>query len=136
LVQGRLRDLLKRMAALGSYIETNLPYRALPEYELRVADVGYVSSERWSTIDVEDYVPGAPDLVIEVLSPSNSVAEMIEREQLCLENGAQEFWVVDPKRRLVKVSTPDGHTRTWKSGQQIPLPLFAGKALPVDDIFS
>jgi hypothetical protein len=34
------------------------------------------------------------------------------------------------------VSTPDGVTTTYRAGQAIPLPLFGGGALPVDDIFN
>jgi Uma2 family endonuclease len=66
-------------------------------------------------------------MVIEVLSPSNTVAEIYHKEKLCLENGAKQFWVVDPDRRQVKVSTPDGHTVTYGTGQEIPLELFAAK---------
>ncbi len=58
---------------------------------------------------------------------------MIDKERLCLENGAREFWVVDIDHRLVRVSTPDGLTVTYKDGQEIPL-LFGGK-LAVDAIF-
>ena len=98
--------------------------------------MAYVSASREHRIDPDGYLEGAPDLVIEVPSPSNSMAEMNEKEQVCLENGAKEFWVVDPKRRLVKVSTPDGNTRTWKSGQEIPLPMFGeNRLLPLDAIF-
>ena len=58
---------------------------------------------------------------------------MLEKEQLCLDNGCQEFWVIDPKRRIVRVSTPDGHSKTYQTGQQIPL-LFGGE-LAVAAIF-
>jgi len=66
---------------------------------------------------------GAPDLVIEILSPSNTVAEMYEREELCLENGAQEFWVVDIDRRGVKVTTPAPRTITTREKTK---PTFVG----------
>jgi Uma2 family endonuclease len=113
-----------------------MAFRPLPEYELWVADVAYLSPERFATVDPEDNVHGAPDLVIEILSPSNTVVEMNERERICLENGALEFWVVDPTRRQVKVSTPDGHTRTWRSGQEIPLPMLGEAAkLAIDSLF-
>ena len=74
-----------------------MPFAPLPEYELRVADVAYLSPERFAQADPEDYIRGAPDLVIEVLSPSNTAAEIYEKEKLCLENGSREFWVVDPE---------------------------------------
>jgi Uma2 family endonuclease len=78
---------------------------------------------------------GAPDLVIEVLSPSNTAAEIFDKEKLCLENGSQEFWVVDPDRLQVKISTPDGFTITYHSGQEIPLSLFGNAKVPVNAIF-
>ncbi len=134
-IQARLRDYFKAIAQPGSFVEYEVAFRALPEYEMRVAGVAWISSERWATVDPDDNFRGAPDLVIEVLSPSNSATGMNEREQLRLENGTQEFWVVDPRRCQVKVSTPDGTTRTWRSGQEIPLPLFEDNKLAVDAIF-
>ena len=80
--------------------------------------------------------PGAPKLVIEVLSPSNTVAEIIDKKTLCLENGSHEFWVVDIEHRQVEVSTPDGRGKTYKSGQHIPLFFAADAQLAVDAIFS
>ena len=136
IIQERVRESLKSIAPPGSYVATEVPYRALREHELRVADVAYVSAERWSQCDQDDYLHGAPDLVFEVLSPSNTAIEMYEKERLCLENGAKEFWVIDPDRRQVKVSTPDGTTRTWKLGQEIPLPLFGENTLAVDAVFA
>jgi Uma2 family endonuclease len=135
LTQARLRDLLKAIATAGAFVEYEVAFRALPEHELRVADVAYISSERMASVDPDDNIHGAPDLVVEVLSPSNRAAEIYDKEKLCLENGAQEFWVIDPDRRQVKVSTPDGHTRTFRSGQEIPLHLFRDAELAVDGIF-
>lgn len=86
-------------------------------------------------LDPEGDISGAPDLVMEVLSPSNTAAEINEKEQLCLENESREFWVVDAALRQVKISTPDGHAVTYKAGQEIPLRLFGGGVLRVDEIF-
>ena len=80
------------------------------------------------------YEAHRPTVVIEVLSPSNTIAEMLDKKILCLGNGSFEFWLVDPLHRQVEVSTPDGHSITYKSGQEIPL-LFGG-CMAVDAIFS
>jgi Uma2 family endonuclease len=135
LIQSKLRDLLKAIAPSGGFVEYEMAYRPLPEYELWSADVAYLSAERFAQADPEDNIRGAPDLVIEVLSPSNTAAEILDKEQICLANGALEFWVVDPKRRVVKVTTWDGHTTTWGSEQQIPLPLFGDARIAVHAIF-
>jgi Uma2 family endonuclease len=69
-----------------------LPFRSLPEYELRAADVAVLAPERRASADDNDALPGAPEIVIEVLSRSNAVSEIAEYCALCLENGAREFW--------------------------------------------
>ena len=136
MIQSRLRRLLEPLAPPGALVEAEVAFRALPQYELRAADVAYLAPDRCAKVDPEDYIQGAPDLVIEVLSPSNTAAEIYDKEKLCLHNGAKEFWVVDPDRRQVKVSTPDGCTITWQSGREIPLPLFSGAGVAVDAIFA
>ena len=136
LVQRQLRRLLEPLTLPGGFVEIEVAFRALPENELRVADVAYLSPARFRMVKPDDHVRGAPDLVVEILSPSNTVAEIYDKEKLCLENGAQEFWVVDADRKQVKISTPDGRTITYKSGQEIPLPLFGGAAIAVDAIFA
>jgi Uma2 family endonuclease len=134
-IQRRLRRLLEHLALPDGLVDTEFAFRATGEYELRVADVAYVSAAREAAIDPEDNLHGAPDITIEVLSRSNTAAEIFEKEKLCLENGAKQFWVVDPRLRQVRISTPDAHTITWHSGQQIPLPLFGHAMLAVDEIF-
>ena len=112
-----------------------IAFRAFPEFDLRVADVAYVSARRWEERDPEDNLRGTPDLVIEILSPSNTAREMYEKEQLCLSNGSREFWVIDPDKRTVRVAQSEGPTATYGLGEQIPLRLFSGE-LSVDEIFT
>lgn len=46
---------------------------------------------------------GAPDLVVEILSPGNCKKEMKSKFALYQEEGVREYWVVDPERELVFV---------------------------------
>jgi Uma2 family endonuclease len=135
LIQKRLLSLFEPLIGAGYWCSLEVPFRALPEYELRTADFAVVGMARLQQADPEDDLRGAPDLVLEVLSPSNTMIEILEKERLCLENGCAEFWVVDPKLRQVKVSKPDGLTRTYLLGRDIPLDLFGGVTLPVSAIF-
>ena len=132
-IQHRLRRLLEAAVQGVGEVGVEFAFRALSEYEYRIADVVFVSRERWEQARESRYFEGAPEVVIEVLSQSNSADEMLDKEQLCLENGAKEFWVVDPKRKQVKVSTAEGRVATYKSGQHIPL--FFGGSIAVDEIF-
>jgi Uma2 family endonuclease len=132
-IQQQLRRLLEAAAREAGEVSTEFGFRALTEYEYRRADVAYVSRERSEQTPDDAWFQGAPDLTIEILSPSNAMAEMLDKERLCLENGAKEFWIVDPVHKQVKVSTSDGRNAVWKSGHQIPL--FFGGSIPVDAIF-
>jgi Uma2 family endonuclease len=133
-IQLRIVRLLWVASGDAGEASTEFGFRPLPEHEYRVADVAFVSRERWRGIPPDGWLQGAPELVIEVLSASNTASEILDKEQLCLENGCLEFWVVDPIRSQVKVSTSDGHMHIYKQGEQIPL--FFGGTLAVDAIFT
>jgi Uma2 family endonuclease len=95
-IQRRIRRLLDAAFGQHGIVEIEIPFRALPEYDLRVSDVAYVARERWEKAGDDDLV-GAPDLTIEVLSPSNTATEINEKAALCLANGCREFGVFDPR---------------------------------------
>lgn len=134
-LQRRLRQLLQDKAGDGWVAETEVAFRALVEHDMRVADVALVAAERWNGDDGEDNLRGGPELVVEVLSESNSAREMYEREQLCLENGSREFWVVDPDRRTVRVTTSEGRTTVYRTNQEIRIAFLNDVRLSVDEIF-
>ena len=115
-------------------VESEVAFRALPEYDLRGADVAFVSSRRWEETPDDDNLPGSPELVVEILSPSNTVAEMREKSALYLSTGAQQFWVVDPKRKTVSVTDQSGVTTVYQEQERIPLSLF-GSDLALKDLF-
>lgn len=73
-------------------------------------DVLYVSAERTDRIK-EDEIEGAPDLVIEVVSPSTSHVDTFDKKQLYETHGVREYWIVDPDTETVEVYTPgdDGY---------------------------
>jgi Uma2 family endonuclease len=135
-IRRQIRRLLEPLLPPAGVVDSEFAFRPLPEHELWVADVAFVCMERERLIDPNDYLQGAPDIVVEILSPSNSAVEMNEREKLCPENGSKEFWVADADLRQVKVTTPDRHPITYRSGQESPLPLFGGAKVAVDAIFA
>lgn len=61
---------------------------------------------------------------------------MNDREQLCLSSGCRQFWAVDPDLKLVKVTTPDGVTHTYRSGSTISLREFGGESIAAESLFT
>jgi Uma2 family endonuclease len=133
-LQSRLVRLLRPKAEHLGVVESEVAFRALAEYDLRGADVAFVSRQRWDDTPDDDNLRGSPELVIEVLSPSNTRREMHEKATLYLATGAQEFWLLDAKQKNVTAVRHAG-ALVYQVGQRIPLALF-GSDLSVSDIFA
>ena len=54
-----------------------------------------------SKIDEEKGVTGAPDLVVEVLSPSTAKRDKVEKKNAYERGGVKEYWIVSPKEGIV-----------------------------------
>lgn len=68
---------------------------------VKVPDVVWASDERWQQIpDDAEASPVAPEICIEVLSESNTQAEIEEKRHLYFAHGALEFWTCDVKGRM------------------------------------
>jgi Uma2 family endonuclease len=126
-IQQALLELLLPFTRGKGFLTNEFPFRA-PGHEAWQADVGFVREDRRAGIT--DYLMGAPDLVIEVLSPSNTVDEINDKMDICMANGCLSFWVVDPKRRLVSVTEGDV-TRQYRASASIPLPEPLEGTIPV-----
>jgi len=68
---------------------------------VRGPDLSFVSRERLSGFDDTHFFSGAPDLAVEILSPSNRRGEVHAKVADYLAAGARLVWVVDPDRRTV-----------------------------------
>jgi Uma2 family endonuclease len=82
----------------------------------------------------DDYFRGVPAIVIEVLSPSNTASEILDREETCLRHGAQEFWLVDPQRQTLKLLRAGGMSNVFHLGEILYSPAL-GASIAVQDIF-
>lgn len=84
-------------------------------------------------------IDGAPEMVIEILSPGYTRTETKYKLDLYEENGVEEYWVVFPPFNNVQVYLLEddkyGKPVTYESGDKIPCSVLAGLHLPVDDIF-
>ena len=83
---------------------------------------------------------GAPDLVIEILSPSSVETDRGTKRDLYGRHGVTEYWLVDPIAETVSIHRQRGGVLpavyTFGRGQTLRSPLLAGLELHLDDIFS
>ena len=61
----------------------------------KVPDVAWVSGERWSVTPHEFAYEVAPEICVEIFSPTNLLAEQLHKGGLYLQAGALEFWICD-----------------------------------------
>jgi Uma2 family endonuclease len=83
--------------------ETGFKLASDPDH-VRAPDVAFVRRDRVEAVgDVEGFWPGAPDLVVEVISPSDTYAEVEEKIFDWLDAGTLLAIVVNPRQRTVTV---------------------------------
>ena len=75
---------------------------------VREPDLAYVSAERLPLdADVDGYCPVAPDLVVEIKSPSDSDREVDEKATMWLSHGVRIALVINPEAGTIRVRRPD-----------------------------
>ncbi|HEX4824925.1 MAG TPA: Uma2 family endonuclease [Candidatus Polarisedimenticolaceae bacterium] len=67
---------------------------------VRGPDFAFVRGERLSGHNLLRFIPGAPDLAVEVLSPTNRRGEILIKVAEYLHANGRLVWVIDPRRRL------------------------------------
>ena len=77
-------------------------------YTLRFPDIHVTSWERMATYDEDagGFPHFAPDVAIEVVSPSNTPAELARKTEEYFANGARAVWIADPGDRTVRIRRP------------------------------
>jgi Uma2 family endonuclease len=73
----------------------------LRDEEYYQPDIIFVSNERRAII--EKYINGAPDLVVEILSPNNAYHDLIHKKRVYEQYDVQEYWIVAPDDAGVEV---------------------------------
>ncbi len=132
-LQERIREIFKRTIDDRGTVRMEMAFQPAPEYEVWRADVGVMRKGRADRTPDDEYLQGAPDLVVEVLSTGNTVDEINDKMTVCLENGCASFWVVDGKRKEISVTEGDV-TRHYKETSAITSALLGG-TIHLHDIF-
>lgn len=102
-------------------------------------DVLFVSKDRCSIL-TDLGAEGAPDLVVEVLSPHNTPSIMRAKRELYARTGAIELWIVDPLTHKISVyhlrKNPETPVATYGAKDKFKSPLLPGLTIRCVEVFA
>jgi len=103
---------------------------------IRGPDLSFVSRERLASFDDGRFFSGAPDLAIEILSPSNRPGELHGKVGDYLAAGARLVWVIDPARTTVTTYRTLLAPRRLGPGDTLDGDdVLPGLAIPIESLF-
>jgi Uma2 family endonuclease len=111
------------------------------QFDVVEPDLLFVSAARLRDVVTPQHVISAPDLIVEIGSPSTRRRDETIKRHLYERSGVQEYWIVDPDVDVVRVYRPgDGsYTRplelSLEAGDTLTTPLLPGLELPLGQIF-
>jgi Uma2 family endonuclease len=105
---------------------------------VRVPDVAFVRADRAPQGEARKSFPRlAPDLVVEVLSPSDRASEVVAKLEMYQEAGVPLIWLIDPDNETITIIAAGQPTRVVKPGDTLDGgDVLPGFTVPVDEIFA
>jgi Uma2 family endonuclease len=109
----------------------------LSDYEVLQPDLLFVLNEHRGRL--QDWMRGAPDLVVEIISPNTEARDRGPKMKTYARHGIGEYWIVDPDSQTIEVHrlSSQGYQSAEKCAKDdvLATPLLPGFALPVGSIF-
>lgn len=101
-------------------------------------DAAFVRAERLPPPEKRvSFLPLAPDVAVEIVSPSDRMPAVPRKVAAYLEHGTPLVFVVEPRRRTVTAHRADGSVRVYREGDEIDGgDVLPGFRLPVADVFA
>ncbi|MBW3631866.1 MAG: Uma2 family endonuclease [Chloroflexi bacterium] len=73
-------------------------------------DLLFIASDQGRIPGEQHKFEGAPNLVVEVISPSSRQTDRVKKMALYARSGVHEYWIVDPEQRVLVVNVLEGQT--------------------------
>ena len=105
---------------------------------VRAPDVGFVRLEKLPGGRLpQGFILGAPDLAVEVLSPTDNPVDIQQKVRDFLEAGTRLVWLVAPQAKVVTVYRPDGSARLLRDHEALDgEDVLPGLSIRLADIFA
>jgi Uma2 family endonuclease len=128
-----MRDFLRSHRLGEVTMETDF---RLSEGVVRIPDIAFIRAERLPGIDPRQRIQGAPDLAIEVVSPTDDPNDLVLRIQQYLNSGARAVWVLYPDARLAYLYRSGERPEIREADQNLDGPeILPGFSLPLSHVF-
>ncbi len=128
---GELRQKLGKVydAPVDVYLEDEETYQP---------DIIFISNKRLDIIKKEK-IEGAPDLIIEILSPSTAYYDLVHKKEVYARHRVREYWIVDPIGKWIELYKNDNGAfllvTKARKGESISSEILAGFKVELDAIF-
>lgn len=125
---------------LGLVLPAPLDVVLSKEAQIAQPDLIFIAKARAPKLVTRSAITGAPDLVLEIISPSTARADRKIKPPLYARYGVAEFWLVDPEDQSVEVFVLDGETYRvagiYLAGDTIKAGRFADAQIAINSIFA
>ena len=106
-----------RQSRLGFVFDSSTGFR-LPNGAVRSPDVAWVRTETWQGLTAEQqerFPPLCPDFVVELVSPSDVLTDVVVKMEEYIANGCHLAWLIDPKTETARAFRTDGSVSVAKT---------------------
>lgn len=126
-----------RKRQLGRLYPSDTGFRLSVKPPLVLApDLAFLRAERVAAEEHSGFIPGAPDLAVEVMSPSDTARSMQRKVAQYFRHGTGCVWVVHPKQRQVHVYTAPDRVEILVGSQPVTAPgVLPGFAVAAQQFF-
>jgi Uma2 family endonuclease len=131
--------------ALGNYLKQNPVGKIYPtpgvifsDFDAVIPDLVFISHERLDEISEDGRLVGAPEIVIEILSPGaeNEKRDRQIKRQLYRKYGVKEYWIIDPENAAIEIyrSPKFNRAKILTVEDEIKTPLLPKFSCPVSEV--
>ena len=106
---------------LGIAFDSSTGFK-LPSGANRSPDASWIPLQKWQSLtpsQQQKFLPLAPDFVIELLSPTDTLEDTQKKMQEYLENGTKLGWLINPKKKQIEVYRQGKETEILDNPQNI-----------------
>jgi Uma2 family endonuclease len=136
-IQRAIEDHVER-EALGVVLDAPCDV-VLSRFDVLQPDIFFISASRRSVIG-EKFISGAPDLVVEVLSPGTRRRDRVLKAKRYASFGVREMWIADPDKKTIEVFVNTGQVfrreALHAADDVLRSPLLPGLEVPLARVFS